>query len=173
MRILFIFFALTFCARNFAQENTIILELAGNAQGASLNYERRLTKEKNLMLSIGFGSAFVDEEPEPSILGSYFSFFPEERLSIPISLRYLISIKNENYLEIGSGYTWINVNKNFESTERGRHNFIAEIGYRRYFGKQDDWVWRANFSPILAGNGSSGIALGFSPMAGISIGKRF
>jgi len=172
MRTLFISVALLFCARSFTQSNTFFVELGGNAQGFSINYERQLTKEKGLMISLGAGGAFVEEDKEPGPFNINFGI-SEPKLSIPLAVRYLFKIKNENYIESGLGYTWINVNKNFVSTERGKHNLIAELGFRRYFGKQDDWIWRVNFSPIFAGNGISGFTTGFSPTAGISVGKRF
>ncbi|MFS4493565.1 hypothetical protein [Maribacter sp. 2308TA10-17] len=155
----------------YGQKNMLFLELGGNAQGSSLNYERQLTSEKGLMLTIGVGLALVkaDDEYEHVFSG----LVTEPKFSIPVSITYLFKIKNENYIETGLGYTWINIDKNYVSTERGTHNFILALGFRSYFGKQKSWMWKANFSPILAGNGDSGLEFGFSPMFGIALGKRF
>lgn len=148
----------------------IFLELGGNAQGASINYERQLTQKKGLMFKIGAGFALVNEESDGYVFDGLVN---EPKLSVPVSLEYLFDVNNENYIETGIGYTGINIDKNFESSERGTHNFIAQIGFRRYFGKQKNWMWKANFSPIFAGAGDSGIEFGFSPMLGVAIGRRF
>jgi len=172
MRTLCILCTLIFTGSLFSQKNTVFAEIGGNAQGTSINFERQLTKEKGLMLRIGLGLALVqEEEATPNEIIELFGAY-ESHFSIPTSLEYLFNIKNGHYIETGVGYTWIDIKKNFDSAERGTHNFIASIGYRKYFGSQKSWMWKANFSPILAGNDDSGIKFGFSPMFGIAIGKR-
>lgn len=163
---------------NFAQEqenkNAVFLELGGNAQGGSINFERQLTKKEGLMLAAGVGFAFAEEDRVTSS-GYDFAFegFGNGELSVPLSLSYLFDINNANYFEIGMGYTYINFDKTFQKGERATHNLTAQIGFRRYYGKNDNWMWKVNFSPVLGGNGDSGIAFGLSPMAGFSIGRRF
>lgn len=170
MRTLCAIFTLFICANNFAQKDMVFLELGGNAQGASINYERQITKKKGLMLSIGLGAALVKEESQRYAFGGLTT---KGNLSLPVSIAHLFKVKNENYIETGIGYTWINIDKNYVSSERGTHNFIVQVGFRRYFGKQKNWMWKANFSPILAGVADSGIKFGFSPMFGIAVGKGF
>ncbi|WP_373518142.1 hypothetical protein [Pricia sp.] len=98
-------------------------------------------------------------------------------MSVPIRVRYLFNLTGRNYLETGLGYTWINVAEDFKNGHRGRHNGIASIGFRRYFGRNGDWLWKADFSPILTGSGgkkgNTSIKVKFSPMVGIAIGKKF
>ena len=164
---------------NFAQEpekkNALFLELGSNSQGGSINFERQLTQKKGLMLAVGVGFAFVEEDSTTPDYGinvpSGLSFNGE--LSVPISLNYLIDINKGNYIEVGMGYTWINFDKTFQKGERATHNFIAQVGVRRYYGKNDTWMWKANFTPVIGGNGDSGIEFGLSPMVGFAIGKRF
>lgn len=173
MRTVSIIFTLIFWANTYAQRDMVFLELGGNAQGTSLNYERQLSKEKGLMLRIGVGLALVEEEEDDGLDFAFENLSIDPKLSIPVSLEYLFNIKNENYIETGIGYTWINIDKNYASAERGTHNFILAVGFRHYFGKEKTWMWKANFSPIVAGNRNSGIEFGFSPMVGVALGKRF
>jgi len=154
-----------------AQSNVVFVELGGNSIGPSLNYQRQLGQNGNLGLRIGIGSAWVSQESVSS--SPYFDLLPDERLCIPLSMNYLFDLKNRNYLEVGLGYTWINFKKDFESKEQGTHNLIPSIGYVKHFGKNSGWMWKASFTPLVGGNRDQGFVFGFSPMAGVSIGKRF
>ncbi len=159
----------------FGQKNAVFLELGGNAQGGSINFERQLTQKKGLMLAVGVGFALAEEDSTTPSFGYDFNLGGPSKgeLSVPLSLNYLIDINNENHIEVGIGYTWINFDKTFQNGERATHNCIAQVGFRRYYGKKDNWMWKANFTPIFAGNGDSGIEFGLSPMVGFALGKRF
>jgi hypothetical protein len=171
MRVLLITIILILAQKTQAQNNIVFFELAGNALGGSLNYERQLTKDLDLYVRFGIGGALV-EENTPS--NNYFSAnIPNPKLSIPLSIQYLFDLNNNDYIETGLGYTWIDFSKTFENSAQGTHNILASVGYRKHFGQAKTWLWKVNFSPLIGGNGEKGIVFGFSPMAGISFGKRF
>lgn len=174
MRIFIVVFTFFVSLNNcIAQINSILVELGGNSLGPSVNYQRQIGLQGKLGFRLGIGSAWVRGNYYSSN-PSYFSVaLPDERLCIPISLNYLIDLKNRNYLETGLGYTWINFNKDFENREQGRHNVIPSIGYVRNFGHGSGWMWKASFTPLVGGNRDKGFVFGFSPMAGLSMGKRF
>ena len=156
-----------------AQSNSIFIELGGNSLGPSINYQRQLGHQGKFGLRIGIGSAWVSGDQISSNPSYFGAALPDEQLCIPISMNYLIDLKYRNYLEVGLGYTWINFKKNFESNEQGTHNLIPSIGYLRRFGKGSGWMWKASLTPLAGGNRDKGFVFGFSPMAGVSIGKLF
>ena len=175
MKLLQIIIVLLLSQQGLSQHNALIFEFGGNAQGGSLNYERALSSTPGLTFSLGLGFALVEEDQKDADVEFDLNLpgIPDPKLSIPFSFQYHFHINNQDYLEAGLGYTWINIDKTFESGERGSHNFILSTGYRKYFGSEKNWLWKVNFSPIIAGNRDSGIGFGFSPMVGIAIGKRF
>lgn len=158
---------------SLAQKNTLFIELGSNSLGPSLNFQRQLGFLGKLGLRIGLGSAFVSGDYGSNNHSYISSPLPDERLCIPFSINYLINLKNRNYLEAGIGYTWINFKKDFENSEQGTHNLIPSIGYLRRFGRGSGWMWKASVTPLIGGNRGGSFVFGFSPMAGVSIGKRF
>jgi hypothetical protein len=165
--------SLLFFSVSYAQNNTIFVELGGNSLGPSLNYQRQLGHDGRLGLRIGVGSAYVTADYVSNNPSYFSSLLPDERLCIPISINYLINLKQRNYLEAGLGYTWIDFKKDFQNSEQGTHNLILSIGYLKKFGARSGWMWRANFTPLIGGKSGNGFVFGFSPMAGVSIGKHF
>ncbi|WP_373518141.1 hypothetical protein [Pricia sp.] len=61
IRSLILILTLTNAHEGLGQKNAIFFELAGNAQGGSVNYERQLSKEAGLGVSLGFGAAVLEE----------------------------------------------------------------------------------------------------------------
>lgn len=137
-------------------KNTVFVEALGNGLFGSINYERQLTKEPGLSLRVGVGFYTEDD------------FY----LTIPTSLQYLISLKNNNFIETGVGYTWADAgaddifNDDVSNNGDNLNNLFLSVGYRKHFGK--DWMWKANFTPLITNN--KDVTL---PWIGISIGKRF
>ena len=134
MRTLFLISVLLLTTKSFAQRNLIFTELGGNAGGISINYERQITKIPMLGLRVGYGK-----------------FYQEFATSIPVSIHYLYHIKNQNFVEVGLGYTWLaprtydpcpGLYINFYSDSRcntvernADHKLFSTIGFRRHFGK--------------------------------------
>mgnify|MGYP006185279331 CR=1 FL=1 len=137
-------------------KNTVFVEALGNGLFGSINYERQLTKEPGLSLRAGIG--FYTEN--------------EFYLTIPTSIQYLISLRNNNFIETGVGYTWADAgaddifNDDESNNSDNLNNLFLSIGYRKHFG--NDWMWKANFTPLITNN--KDVTL---PWIGISIGKRF
>ncbi len=132
------------------KRNDIYVEAGGNSFWASINYERRLEKVPGFGLRVGLG------------------FYTEERfyLTLPISVNYLIKLKNNTeFIDLGFGATFARVNETkFEEDENHFIGFVPSIGYRRHFG--DKFMCRLSFTPVF--NKST-----FVPWLGISFGKRF
>ena len=178
MRTLLIGILMYMTASAMAQKNMVYFELAGNGGLASLNYERQLTKELGLSLRIGVGvTAFDFEKEEPfesvpdcALCGIDLSF-PEFYLSIPVSSQYLFDLNHNNYLEIGLGYTWQGMGN---SDEKPIHVFHGAVGFRRYFGKNQKWMWKINLTPIIGVVGDNVYRSdGPDIWGGFSIGRRF
>ncbi|MGB5498769.1 MAG: hypothetical protein WBM77_07555 [Maribacter sp.] len=171
MRTLIFAFLLGGLFQGFGQKNTVFVELLGNGIFASLNYELQLTKEPGLVVRLG--------------LGYIPPTFESSKITVPISLLYMEAIGKKSYVEFGLGSTLIPA---FEDDPCGLVNFggcsketkkgllqayLASIGYRKYFGKDQNWVWKFNFSPVIGRTFDGRTEFGFSPWAGIAIGKRF
>ncbi len=168
-----IFICFIYLNNCLAQKNLIMAELGGNSLGPSINYQRQIGGKNKLGIRIGIGSAFVNNDHPRGVSSYNISFWSDEKLSIPIATTFLFRFKNQNYFETGLGYTWIDIDKDFQNNEQGTHNLIASLAFVRHFGKGTGWMWKASFTPLLGGISSGAFIFGFSPMAGIAIGKRF
>jgi hypothetical protein len=139
------------------KKNDIYIEFLGNGIYASLNYERQLTSKPGLGLRTGVG---------------YFSGDQEFRVSIPIGINYLFTLKNnKSFLDAGLGGTWsgaAGLKKDVATGERdySEHiwSIVPSLGYRRH--TKGNWMWRTSFTPILN-------KYRVLPYFGISIGMRF
>ncbi len=132
-----ILFILLFTGLLYGQKNSIYLESLGNGFVGSVNYERQLTKEQKLFVRMGIG--FYSNL---GILGD-----SEMSYTIPISLHYLVNLKNKNYLDLGVGSTLIE--SRFESLNAPNTilYLFTNIGFRRNFGNH--FFWRIHGSPYV------------------------
>lgn len=139
------------------KKNDFYFELLGNGIFASLNYERQLTSKPGFGLRTGVG---------------YFSGDQELRLSIPIGVNYLFSLRgNKSFLDAGVGGTWSGADGLKKDVASGERNYrehiwslVPSIGYRRHI--KDNFMLRASFTPIINKYRTL-------PWVGLSIGKRF
>jgi len=132
-----ILFILLFTGALYGQKNSVYLESFGNGFLGSVNYERQLTEEQKLFVRAGIGF-----NSNLGILDDY-----ETSFTIPVSLHYLVNLKNKNYLDIGVGSTLIE--SNFESLHAPNTilYLFTNIGFRRNFG--DSFFWRIHGSPYV------------------------
>jgi hypothetical protein len=171
MRWLIFVFLLGGLYQGFAQKNTVFIELLGNGGITSLNYEIQLTNQPGLSARVGLG---------------YISpIFDSANFTLPISLQYMEAIGKKSYVEFGLGSTLI---PSFEDDPCGLFNFgqcseapkkrlmqvyLASVGYRKHFGKNQDWIWKFNLTPIMGHAFDGNTEFGFGPWVGISFGRRF
>lgn len=179
MKKLALIISLTVALGVCAQKNMVFIELLGNGGFASLNYERQLTKQLGLSLRLGVGVSFlVAEEQEPCDSGNPYCGilnFPDDDVSIPFSIQYLTNLNNGNYLETGLGYTFQFGSKHPsgpELNESATNVYFTSLGFRRYFGKANVWMWKVNFTPILGITDSAAKKNGIDLWGGISLGRR-
>jgi hypothetical protein len=145
----------------------VFSELGGNAVGISMNYERMLTKLPLLAARVGYGK-----------------FYQAGATSIPLSLHYLYDIKNQNFAEVGIGYTWVEArtydpcpgtfkfypDPNCNKEERNAdHKLIATLGYRKHFGWKKRFMLKGIFTAQLKSTYDESIITS----AGIGFGYRF
>jgi hypothetical protein len=138
-------------------KNTVYIEALGNGMLGSLNYERQLLRNPYLTGRLGIG------------------FYLESNfyLSIPVSLHYLIELRNNNFIESGIGFTWAQygaddcLNCDGSDNTDDYRNLFFSIGYRKHFG--NNWMWKANFTPLITNNHGAN----FEPWFGLAIGKQF
>ena len=101
------------------RQNSIYFELLGNAGLYSINYERIHANYFTTRL----GLAYVPEID----LGSFLELGPA--VSLPISLNYLVLIKEDLKIEVGGGFTFI-------YTEKKMSNYITGfLGFRHFNSK--------------------------------------
>ncbi len=148
MRTFLFILVVVFTSKCFGQKNLVFAELGGNAVGVSVNYERQLTKIPMLGMRVGYGR-----------------FYQSEVVSIPVSVHYLYDIRNQNFVELGLGYTWVaprthdpcpGLNFNFypssncDKEERNAdHKLLTTLGYRRHFGKKKQFMLKGIFTAQL------------------------
>lgn len=175
MKIILVCFLIGVTVSVMAQKNTMFLELGGNGGFASLNYERQLTNSLGISIRVGIGATFFEfEKDEPDLeLGQGCAIcgvtVPAPRVSatIPVSAQYLFDLRNDNYLETGLGSTW-------QLSEEPLFVHHASLGFRRYFGNGNKWMWKVTLTPILGVNGENAFQDSEPAIwGGVSIGKRF
>lgn len=157
-----------------AQKKITYFELGGNGGFASLNYEWQFSNKPHLSLRAGLGVTFFefekDEVIEPvtgCVLCGINIGAPQVVPTVPISVQYLFNLQKSNYLETGLGSTW-------QLSKKSIFVFHASVGFRRYFGKEKNWMWKVNFTPILGVAGENAIKDSEPTVwGGVSIGKRF
>lgn len=156
------------------QKSTAYLELGGMGGVASLNYEWQLFNTP-LRLRAGTGITLFgytkdapdDELPGCALCGIDIPAPETVALTIPVSLQYLIDMENNNFLETGFGGSW-------QLSDGVKYPLYATIGFRRYFGNDDSWMWKANFTPLVGVVGENAVKDNEPTVwGGLSIGKRF
>jgi len=132
-----IIFILLFTGALYGQKNSVYLESLGNGFLGSVNYERQLTKGPKLFVRAGIGF-----NSNLGILGD-----TEISYTIPISLHYLVSLKNNNYLDLSVGPTLIE--SSFDSFDAPNTilYLFTNIGFRRDFG--GSFFWRIHGTPYV------------------------
>lgn len=159
----------------FSQKNTAFLELGGMGGFVSANYERQLFDTPQLHFRIGLGMTFfgyIEDTPDETVPGCVLCGInlggPETvALTLPVSLHYLVAMGNTNFLETGVGASW-------QESEGSKYPLYASVGFRRYFGKADDWMWNVRFTPLLGVGGKNEVRDNEPILwGGFSIGKRF
>ena len=139
------------------------LEILGNANRYSMNYERTLTEHHRLRFGLGIWT------------GGETTAITETELMLPMMYNVLL-LPGPHYLEVGAGVLLGVVNRDESS---GTNNFsfwsgTGTVGYR-FQPAELQWIVRAGFTPIY-GFGNEGKAYpdeGFKPRFGISIGWAF
>lgn len=169
------FFLLGISWQLAAQKNAVFYELGGNGGWMSINYERQLTKDPKIMLRLGLGFSPFEVEFQGDESSPYANFlnFPAAELSVPVSAHYLLHFSNENYLDMGLGYTWQQPTDNpniVNEKEKALHLFYSSIMYRNHFGRNESWMWKIGLTPRIASNEKLN---GPDIWAGLVIGKRF
>lgn len=161
MKLIITIITILFTSITHAQKNAVYVELLGNGLFGSVNYERQITKEPKLYARIGLGfwSDF-------GILGSSNSGY-----TIPISMNYLVDLKNNNFLDLGIGATM--VKSDFSSQPAPNHVFIlfTNVGFMRNFG--NNFFWRFHITPYFDSITEDVTIEGRKQWFGFTIGKRF
>lgn len=154
-----------------AQKNALFFELGGLGTVSSINYERQLSQRPGLNFRLGLGYL-----PE---------IFNEASLTIPFALQYAIPIGTKDFMEFGIGNTLIlSYQENScglfylgscdEINEKGPLNlFFLVAGYRRHFGADSRWFWKAQFTPTLGRHYQGTLKIEAIPWFGLGIGKQF
>lgn len=149
----------------YSQENMVFTELGGNAAGITVNYERMLTKIPLLSVRAGFGAFYLGGK------------------TIPVSVHYLYDIKNQNFAEVGLGYTWLEARTHdpcprsliFSSCDKeleernADHKLMATFGYRKHFGSNKQFMLKGIFTAQLKSRYNESIITS----AGVGFGYRF
>ena len=146
-----------------AQRHNVYLELAGNANRYSFNYERTLAEHHRLRFGLSIWT------------GGETTAITESELMIPVMYNVLLG-SGPHYLEVGGGVMIGVVNRD-DATGTNNFSFwsgTGTIGYRHQLPSLQ-WIFRAGFTPIY-GFGNEGKAYprdGFVSRFGVSIGWAF
>ncbi|WP_347160149.1 hypothetical protein [Pontibacter chitinilyticus] len=144
---------------NFRALNAFYLELGGNGDTYSVNFERILYQQRAFKtgLRVGAGTNFFFLQGEPSV-------YP----IVPIEAVALIGNK-EQHLEFGLGYT-----RSFTDRPDLLHNqYFGRIGFR-YQQARGGLLVRVAITPFISpesNNRIPGVAL--VPRFGVSVGRSF
>lgn len=130
----------------------VYLEVGGPGL-LSVNYDMRLSPSQD---GIGFRAG----------VGA-FSVDGVKAITVPLGLNYLMG-KNKSHLELGAGYTILNVNSSSESTSNNFNEsfFNLTIGYR-YAPLGKGFLFKAELTPVFSKNFS------IPYFAGLGFGYKF
>jgi hypothetical protein len=135
---------------------SVYFELLGPSI-AGFNYDMRFSKKQDgLGGRVGFGGFKIDGE------GAFF---------IPVGINYLLGKDGKNYLELGTGVTFINSSNRNDFNSNDTEVFNSSFGHLcfgyRYQPTKGGFLFRASISPIFGKN------FFFPYYAGISFGYKF
>ena len=145
------------------QRHNVYLELLGNANRYSLNYERTFSEHHRLRAGLAIWT------------GGESTAITETELMIPLMYNVLVG-PGPHYVELGGGVLVGVVNRDEEG---GTNNFnyvsaTGTVGYRFQLPYLQ-WILRAGYTPIY-GFGDAGKAYprdGFVSRFGVSVGWAF
>lgn len=167
MRLPYMFLFLLLCLPALAQEyrgtvkapNAFYLEISGNSDTYSLNYDRILYQRHiyKLTARAGVGTNLFFQEGEPGV-------YPV----VPLEAMVLFG-RNIKHLELGLGYT-----RRFTTDEDLLQNlYFARLGFR-YQQPRGGLVVRLGFTPFLSPETqTSGPGTALVPRFGLSVGRSF
>jgi hypothetical protein len=133
-------------------ENSVYLELGGNAAGYSVNYER-LFPERNLGLRAGLGALWSSHHAA---------------VGVPVLVnKYWGNANSHHKFETGVGTTFFSAGKksNMLSSRASQVMGTATLGYR-YIPSSNGMTFKAAFTPIFNQNA-------MIPWVGFSIGHSY
>jgi hypothetical protein len=157
-----------------SQKNITFVEFGGIGGVFSRNFERQITSKLDLSIRIGVGFSFFEPEHVTCVSDSpYCNLFSiaDYDLAMPFSIQYLINLGGTNYIETGLWYTL-----QFQSSQYDEHVtnvYFTSLGFRKFFGQAKGWMWKVNFTPVIAMADPGKKEFRFNPWGGIAIGKRF
>lgn len=156
--LLSVFTTLSSIGQTQIKNNSIYIELGGNALFTSINYERKLFN--NLNFTAHFGTGVYGIKP------TY--------LTIPFGVKYHFNLKGwTDFVDIGFGATYSRAdvklyktidrkNPNFKQTNFW--NFIPNLGYKKV--TKNNIMYRISLTPVFNHND-------MIPFIGLSFGKYF
>ena len=144
---------------SFRAFNAIYLEIAGNGDTYSLNYDRLLFQRSEFKMGLRVG------------IGSNLFFLPEETSTYPIVPVEAIGMvgRREKHFEFGLGYT-----RRFTDNPELLHDmYFGRIGFR-YQQPKGGLLVRVALTPFISGESNIRTpGLAFVPRFGVSIGRSF
>lgn len=159
----------------WAQKSEAYIELGGMGGFASLNYERPLFKVPQWRVRLGIGATLFDYTadvpsatvPGCALCGIEIGAPDNVALTIPVSMLHLVGMGDGNYVELGGGGSW-------QRSGGAKYPIYASIGFRRHFGSNANWLWKAALTPLVAVGGRDAVK-DRAPVlwGGFSIGRRF
>jgi hypothetical protein len=140
------------------KQNSVYLELGGNALFASVNYERQIFKKSGLGFHIGTGIYGV----KPSYS------------TIPFGVNYLFRISNSNrYLDLGIGVTYSKADvmlyvhikpTDLNYVNTNYWNYVPSVGFKWMTSK--NFMFRFSVAPVIN-------QYDLIPFVGLAAGKCF
>ena len=145
------------------QRHNVYLEILGNANRYSVNYERTFSEHHRLRAGLAIWT------------GGETTAITETELMIPLMYNLLVG-PGPHYLELGGGVLAGVVNREQENTNLN-FNFLSAtgtVGYRFQLPYLE-WILRVGYTPIYSfGDGDKAYPKeGFVSRVGISIGRAF
>jgi hypothetical protein len=149
-------------------ENSIYLELGGNALLYSINFDRMISPDMGARIGIGYMGLSTGTAPTDG---------PDHNASVsvllvPATFNFFVSSHDGNHvgsskLELGLGVALVDINGDFGGTTFSGAGVggTATIGYR-YQPYDGGFLFRIGFTPVFASST-------FFPWGGISFGLTF
>ncbi|MBC5993465.1 hypothetical protein H8S84_11520 [Pontibacter sp. SD6] len=144
---------------NFSAMNAAYLEIAGNGDTYSINFERLFFQQAEFKTGLRIG------------VGTNFFFLPEETTTYPIVPVEAIGLfgRREKHFEFGLGYT----RRFTDDPDLLQNMYFGRLGFR-YQRPEGGLVVRVALTPFLSSEANvrtPGVAL--VPRFGLSVGRSF